>query len=272
MIGMPATGATERMSHGLGQDHWFTTAREARPNDSALYCLAHAGGNAEDYLCWQSGLSDDLLMKAVTLPGTGRRYGEAYPTDINLLTENIAAAIEREGDKTFYLFGHSMGAILAWEVAKKLRIPPAGLLLSASLSPTEIPSPRIIRMAEMDNEAFIQEMAYFNGIDESLMLNPFLNDIVAEKLKRDFQLIARYRYQYSAPVSAPVMVIVGEQDAHVPVGSLMKWQSHTQHFLGARQVPGNHFYFNDHPEIMINAIGEMVRESRKKIDDNSIFI
>lgn len=260
------------MSHGLGQGHWFTTAREARSNDSALYCLAHAGGNAQDYLRWQSGLSDDLIMKAVTLPGTGRRYGEAYPTDINLLTENIAAAIEREGDKTFYLFGHSMGAILAWEVAKKLRTPPGGLLLSASLSPTEIPSPRIIRMAEMDNETFIQEMAYFNGIDESLMHNPFLNDIVAEKLKRDFKLIARYRYQYSAPVSVPVMVIVGEHDAHVTVGSLMKWQSHTQHFLGAKQVCGNHFYFNDHPEIMINAISEMVHESRKKIDDNSIVI
>ncbi|ACS86867.1 Thioesterase [Musicola paradisiaca Ech703] len=260
------------MNRGGGLGHWFSTAREARPNDSVLYCLAHAGGNAEDYLRWQSGLSDDLLMKVVTLPGTGRRYCEAYPTDVNQLTENIAAAIAREGDKTFYLFGHSMGAILAWEVAKKLRIPPAGLLLSASLSPTEIPSPRIVRMAEMDNETFIQEMAYFNGIDESLMHSPFLNDIVAEKLKRDFQLIAKYRYQYSAPVSAPMMVIVGEHDAHVPVGSLMKWQSHTQHFLGAKQVPGNHFYFNDHPEIMINAISEMVRESRKTIDDNAIFI
>ncbi|EHC0798147.1 thioesterase [Salmonella enterica] len=269
---MPGTGITARISRGLGQGHWFTTAREARSNDAVLYCLAHAGGNAEDYLRWQSGLSDDLLMKAVTLPGTGRRYGEAYPTDINLLTDNIAAAIEREGDKTFYLFGHSMGAILAWEVARKLRMPPAGLLLSASLSPTEIPSPRIIRMAEIDNETFIQEMLYFNGIDESLVHNPFLNDIVAEKLKRDFQLIARYRYQHSAPVSAPVMVIVGEDDAHVPVDSLMKWQSHTQHFLGTKQVPGDHFYFNDHPENVINAIKEMVHESRKRIDDNSIYI
>ncbi|WP_411753612.1 thioesterase II family protein [Serratia sp. (in: enterobacteria)] len=269
---MPATGVASRMNHGFGQNHWFTTAREARPDDSVLYCLAHAGGNAEDYLHWQSGLSNDLLMKAVILPGTGRRYAEDYPADINTLTDTIAAAIAQEADKTFYLFGHSMGAILAWEVAKKLRTSANGLLISASLSPTEIPSPRIVKMAEMDNHTFIQEVAYFNGIDANLAHNSLINDIVSEKLKRDFKLISGYRHQYSAPIGTPIMAIVGENDAHVPLESLLKWQAHTQYFLGAKQVSGNHFYFNDYPEIIINAIDEMIRQSRKKIDDNSIFI
>lgn len=77
----------------MSKSHWFTTNSDSKPNTPILYCLPHAGGNSEDYLNWQSGLIDNLHMKAVLLPGTGRRYTEAYLTDINTLTDEITSAI-----------------------------------------------------------------------------------------------------------------------------------------------------------------------------------
>lgn len=256
----------------LKHSRWFTAVKPSQPGDAALYCLAHTGGNAEDYLRWQSDLPANLVMKAVILPGTCRRYEEKYLTGINLLAENIAAAIEQESDGAFYLFGHSMGALLAWEVANKVSTPPAGLLLSASLCPAEIPSPRITQMAAMDNEKFIQEMDYFSGLDASLITNPFLNDMVANRLKRDFKLIAGYRYSPAPPISTPIMVIAGKADAHIPAASLMQWQAYTRHFLGAKRVRGNHFYFNDAPEVITGAIKDMVFASQQQIEADAIYI
>ncbi|MFI8417139.1 thioesterase II family protein [Serratia sp. NPDC078593] len=261
------------MGNRFVNNRWFTAARKPRLNDSALYCLAHAGGNAEDFLGWQSGLTDDITLKAVVLPGTGRRYDEAYQANIDTLTDNIAAAIEQEDDKQFYLFGHSMGAILAWEVAKKMKKKsPNGLILSACLSPPEIPSPRIKKMAVMSDDIFIKEMVYFNGLDENMIANPFLNEIIAEKLKRDFKLIAGYRYQPTEAIDAPIMAIVGENDAHVSADKMAQWQAHSKNFLGLKQVSGNHFYFNDNPSVITNAINEMVHESRNKSSNYQVLI
>lgn len=165
-----------------------------------------------------------------------------------------------------------MGAILAWEIARKIKKKPNGLLLSACLSPSEIPSPRIVKMVEMNNDIFTQEMKYFNNLDENIINNPFINEMIVEKLKRDFKLISQYHYQSSGKVDTPIMTIVGNGDAHVSAQKMLQWQDYTKNFLGLKQVSGDHFYFNEHPKTVIDAINEMVRESREKMSHCPIFI
>lgn len=253
-------------------NQWLTGMYRPKGNQLSLYCLPHAGGNSEDYLNWQSDLIDGLYMKAIVFPGCGRRHNEEHISNINELITELTSVIEQDCEEEFYIFGHSMGAILAWEIAKKIRKKPSGLLLSASLSPSEIPSPRILRMADMNNESFIKEIKFFNGLDENILSNPFISEIIADKLKRDFKLISQYRYFPTGKVDIPIMAIVGHEDAHVPAKKMLQWQGYTNNFLGLRAVDGNHFYFNEHPEAVVDAINSMVKESREKIGHYPIII
>ncbi|KGM28959.1 hypothetical protein KS18_04050 [Photorhabdus luminescens] len=233
---------------------WFYTTEEARIKSPVLYCFAHAGGSAEDYLRWQSELSDVIQMKAVCIPGTGRRYKEEYIKNIDLLVTQIASEIDDNSPEQYYLFGHSMGGIIAFEVANRVSSPASGLIVSACAPPRDVPSKRVVEMSLLKNEEFIKKVLFFGGLPDNLSDFPENSELIALRLKRDFQLISKYCYRECAPIKTPILSIVGSEDPHISSQSMKEWKFFTEKYIGNHIVTGDHFYFNKDPSLIVNII------------------
>ncbi|OSM99762.1 MULTISPECIES: thioesterase II family protein [Lonsdalea] len=223
-----------------------------------VFCFPHAGGSSEDYLKWQRHLNSCATLMAVCLPGTGRRFAEEYPSDIDSLSVEIANDIDRSGLHNYYLFGHSMGAILAYEVALKVNSPPKGLIVSSSASPDCVPSAKVVKMNGMSDKAFSEEILFFNGIEEQFFATDNFLKFFLKKIRKDFELIGRYKHKSENKLSVPVYSVVGDQDPHVSKDAMAKWASVTTAGYKNHIVPGNHFYFNENPELITAIIKECI--------------
>ncbi|MGJ0630116.1 thioesterase II family protein [Xenorhabdus bovienii] len=248
---------------------WFYSTHQEKLPDKIIYCFPHAGGNAESYLSWQQELPKNICIKAVCIPGSWRRYKEPSPYSIDILTTELAAEIDKVAADDFYFFGHSMGAIVAYEVARKLKNHAKGLIVSASASPQNVPSERDLAMSKMSDEKFASEMHFFNGIDEKILDSQFSAEIVSARLKKDFHLIAKYRYQETEKIKTPIWGIVGKDDPHVSQEAIMEWQLLTHEFKGCQVADGDHFYLNKNRLEIIKSINEMVINNN---EENQLLI
>ncbi|MEK9497633.1 alpha/beta fold hydrolase [Photorhabdus sp. P32] len=246
---------------------WFYTTEETQVKSPVLYCFAHAGGNAEDYLRWQSKLSDVIQMRAICIPGTGRRYKEEYIKNIDLLVTQIASAIDDNSPEQYYLFGHSMGGIIAFEVANRVSSHASGLIVSACAAPKDVPSKRVVEMSLLKDEEFIKKALFFGGLPDSLLDFPETSELIALRLKRDFQLISKYCYQERAPIKTPILSIVGSEDPHISSQLMREWESFTEKYIGHHTVTGNHFYFDKYPDLIVNIIKNTLALSPNAINE-----
>ncbi|AXW85674.1 hypothetical protein AU509_11340 [Lonsdalea britannica] len=243
-------------------------------NDSKplILCFPHAGGNSEDYLKWQEFLELDATLMAMCLPGTGRRFSEKYPSSVESLTEEIAKNIDRSGINNYYLFGHSMGAILAYEVALKVRASPKGLIVSSSAAPAGVPSSRVLKMNAMSDQEFSKEILFFNGMEEGAITEELISFFL-KKIRKDFELIGRYKYQPKNKLSIPIYSVVGDNDSHVSLEAITQWKKVTTTEYKNHIVPGNHFYFNENPELIASVIRDCISsENNSEIFHQSLII
>ncbi|WP_261641304.1 thioesterase II family protein [Erwinia mallotivora] len=241
------------------KDHvLFKKSPTGNPSLPQIFCFSHAGGNAEDYLQWQKFLLSDVCLNAICLPGTGRRFGEPYPVSVDRLTTEIAQQIDSLNCDDYYLFGHSMGAVLAFEVAGKVKTSARGLIVSGSAAPASIPSARVVKINAMSDETFAREMVFFNGVDEKLAASEEFISLFLKRLRKDFELIGRYQYRPEQRLSLPLYALVGEDDPHVSPEAAAQWRTVTSGSFSPFIVPGDHFYFNQHPQSVTDVIKHCV--------------
>ncbi|MBP2845669.1 thioesterase [Dickeya oryzae] len=237
-----------------------------------VLCFPHAGGSSEDYLKWQEYLNSYATLKAICLPGTGRLFAEKYPSSIDFLTTKIANDIDCSGIGEYYLFGHSMGAILAYEVALKVKKPAKGLIVSSSAAPAFVPSPRILKMTAMSDKDFSREIIFFNGIEENLATSEEFIKIFIKKIRKDFELISKYKYQPKNILSIPIYSVVGDRDPHVSIDAIEQWKLFTERNYKKYIVPGDHFYFNDNPTSIASVIKGCVNQESNNESYQSLII
>lgn len=252
----------------MSADVSFDLNPQDKISSPIVLCFTHAGGNPENYLNWQKISSSSLRFKNFCLPGTGRRFTESYPTGIKELANQVAAEIDSFDLENYYLFGHSMGAVLAFEVALRVIKPAKGLIVSASAAPANIPSERVMKMTKMTDKEFSKEIVFFNGLDEKIVAG---NDFISAFLKRirkDFDLISRYNYQENKLLSMPLFTIVGDADPHVSPDAMEQWKSVTSGEFKSYIVQGDHFYFNEDASLLSDVIHKCLEESGAFIENN----
>ncbi|MFD8144107.1 thioesterase II family protein [Streptomyces sp. NPDC059708] len=247
---------------------WFLTSETAAGSAPAavrLYCFPHAGGNPRTFLGWQPALEGDALIAAVCPPGRGHRFREPAPASLAALADGAAAAIALAGDgprtRPFLLFGHSFGAALAFEVARRLDGVRgfAGLVASGCAAPSLLPTPRVVEAARLEGRAFTEAVGFFGGLPPEVMEDESVQELLLPHLKADFRMVAAHRYRPGPPLTVPVTLLNGTGDRHVGPAALDAWSRECAAPPARHWADGGHFYFEDRPDAATSVLRSLAR-------------
>lgn len=216
------------------------------------YCFAHAGGDARKFGGWQSALSGVTELVAVT------------PTErhtIEDICDHAAAAIARDSDGPCVLFGHSLGALIAFEVARRLDPGPVHLIASGCAAPARLPTARMTRMSTMDGQRFAHAVQRYGGLHPDVLADPDLQEVMLPAVLADFVLVANYHYRPAPPLAARLSLVNGIEDATIQAEDLREWSRESVAKPELHWSAGGHFYFESHPadavEVIRRAAGDV---------------
>jgi pyochelin biosynthetic protein PchC len=232
---------------------WFRTYRGTREPSLRLVCFPHAGGAPTTYRTWAGSLPEDIELLATCYPGRQDRIGEPPGESVHAMADLIAAALRPLADVPLALFGHSMGSVVAHEVALRLQsehgISPVRLFVSGSEAPH-----RRDRAEEQpeDDAAFLVELRELGHSSLAAIDDPLLLELVLPIIRADYRLSAAYRPTPSAPRHrAPLVAYVGATDTDVTSDELADWSRYTSGTFEMRVFPGDHFYLQDHEQQLL---------------------
>ena len=242
---------------------WFLSKGADSPAAARVFCFAHAGGNPRLFLDWQPYLGAVAEIIAVCPPGRGHRVMEHRPS-IDELIDAAAAAISvatEDDGRPMYLFGHSLGGLIAFEVARRLRDVPAlrHLIVSGISAPSLLPSRRIRALAELEGKPFAEALSFFGGLPPEVFAEEDVLELLLPGLIADFRMAAGYRYRPAAPLAINVSLISGRDDPHVGAAELGPWQDECLYPPTSHRADGGHFYFYNQPwtvtDLLLTTVG-----------------
>lgn len=234
-----------------------------RPNPQAglrLFCFPYAGGSASVFRSWAEGLPANVDVCPVQYPGRGTRLMQPSFTRLPPLVEALASGLKPLLDRPFAFFGHSLGALVSFELARHIRrqsgILPVCLLASAGRAP-QVPSSRRSIHALPEAE-FLEEMRRLNGTPLEVLQNIEIMRILLPVLRADFAIGETYAYEPEPPLACRIVTIGGEQDHRVSHADLDGWREQTNAGFSLRMFPGDHFFLNTEREALLRfAAGEL---------------
>lgn len=221
-----------------------------RPNGPArrlrLYCFPYAGGSAAAFAGWQEALGPDIEVYAVQLPGRGARMGEAPLTDLQDVVRLLAHAIGSQGRAPFAFFGHSLGAMLAFEVTRFLMLHYMPLPLHLFASGCDAPQHRSAskNLHLLPDDELIEALREYNGTPAEVLANGELMALLLPLLRADFGLVESYRYRAGLRLPMPLTVLAGEQDDHIDPLQVQGWSKESAGAFQVHWFEGDHFFIN----------------------------
>jgi medium-chain acyl-[acyl-carrier-protein] hydrolase len=236
-----------------------------QPNSTAplrLFCFPNAGGGVAVLHGWLKGLPSSIQVCPLQLPGRENRRLERPFNRMDPLVGELADAIEPFLDRDFTFFGHSLGALVAFEVARELRRRnrrvPSQLFASARVPPQErIILPPIHALTEAQ---FISELQHrYNAIPDVILADRELMTLYLPVLRADLEIIEKYLYQPEEPLACPISVFGGTEDPTISAGQLKDWRLQTSGAFRLRMFPGDHFFPKTSREKFVEAIAEDLR-------------
>ncbi|MEV7779608.1 alpha/beta fold hydrolase [Kitasatospora sp. NPDC088351] len=223
------------------QARWLSGRRPRTETTLDLYCFAHAGGSAGEFVRW-GGALPGIRVWAVKLPGRAPRQDEAPYTRIGDLVRDLVEQADF-GRRDFAFFGHSLGALIAFETTRALRRAgrrlPRALLLS-SMQPPPLPERRNIRDLP-DDELLAAIEERWGALPMVVHEESDLKRLALRYLRADAELADSHEYVAEEPLDIPITAFVGDQE---DPGQLA-WAPHTRNAFAAHVLPGGHFYFRD---------------------------
>lgn len=224
-----------------------------------LYCFAYAGGSAAAFESWQAAFDPAIEVCAIQLPGRGARFNEVPLTDMASVVTAVAEAILAQDRQPFALFGHSLGALLAFELTRYLKqryLPmPVHLFVSACAAPQYRSVPRNLHLLPDDD--FIAELRDYDGTPPQVLAHEELMRLVLPTVRADFLLAETYRYRASLRLNTPMTVFAGRQDARVSDEQVSGWQKEVSPGIEVQWCEGGHFFIHqgrDAVTARINAV------------------
>jgi medium-chain acyl-[acyl-carrier-protein] hydrolase len=218
-----------------------------------LFCMPYAGGGVAPYRLWYKSLPEDVEVVAVQLPGREARLREAPLPSIAAMVDAVRPAIDAKLDLPFAVFGHSMGALMAFELTAALEHngsrAPSRLFVSARRSPDEPdPKPPVHALPEPEFLDALQER--YGAIPDAVRNEPELLELLLPVLRADIRAVETYTPTPGATVRCPVHVYGGENDTHPFPKQLPVWERVVQQPITLRLFPGDHFYLNSQREAL----------------------
>ncbi|WP_053727454.1 thioesterase II family protein [Streptomyces sp. WM6378] len=230
---------------------WFRRYTTAAGDGPRLVCFPHAGGSATAYTHLSHTLPAEFDVLAVQYPGRQDRYQEAPFTSLTSLVEAVAEQLAPElaadPGRPYALFGHSMGALVAFETARLLaetELPgPIRLFLSGRGAPDIHDTTGYDLYDDADVLADVRKLG---GTDQAMLENPDVLEMVLPGLRADYKALGTYRWRGGEPLATPVTALVGDSDPMVTVQEARTWRRHTTGDFALKVFSGGHFYLADH--------------------------
>ncbi|NER37551.1 MAG: thioesterase [Oscillatoria sp. SIO1A7] len=237
-----------------------------RPNSQArlrLFCFPYAGAGASVFYPWSSQLPEDIELWAVQPPGREKRLREPLLTSLSSLIETLVPILKPYLDCPFALFGHSIGALVIFALARELRrrnYPvPKHLFVSGRRAPqTPALHPPI---HQLPDAAFLAELDRYNGTPEAVLQNRDLMELFLPILRADLAIAETYSYVPEAPLDFPISAFGGLEDESVSPDRLAAWEKQSDRAFSLQMFPGGHFFFKSNPEALLKAISQQLEAS-----------
>jgi medium-chain acyl-[acyl-carrier-protein] hydrolase len=236
---------------------WFRVIQSAQRPTIRLVCFPFAGGRADHYRSWLPFLPNDVEMLSVELPGHGTRIREPLRTDLSGIACDIAENLPSSLSANLVLFGHSMGATLAYEVACRLRelgrAAPTHLFVSARPAPSSRFVGRLPVDQMTDNE-LVQTIRSLQGVPEEIASSDGWFELVLPVLKADFTAVDKWTYQSCCPLSTPITSLRGKEDETTKESDMTLWANHTSTEFNEYVLDGGHFFINGNEKTVVSLI------------------
>lgn len=237
---------------------WLARPRPRPHAGLRLLCLPYAGAGAAMFRAWPEILSKDIEVCPVRLPGRENRLTEPPCTRLAPLVSRLAQALVPLLDLPYVIFGHSMGALIGFELARELRqrfaTSPAHLILSGRPAPRLPPRERPIH--ELPDDAFVDELCLYGGMPHEVLENPELMELLLPTLRADFAIVETYEYSPQEPLDCPLTVFGGTDDPKVPAENLHGWRQETDGEFSLRLFEGGHQFLDERREEFFRALEE----------------
>jgi len=239
---------------------------QLRPNPRAslrLFCFPYAGGGAAPYRPWADVLPRNVEVCPIQLPGREMRIKQAAFSNVFALVDALVPNIVPLLDKPFALFGHSMGALVAFELARRLMRDhnplPERLFVSARVAPSVLlKSPPIHNLPD---DELIREIVQLNGTDKDVVGQTELMKLVLPTLRADLALHEEYRYAEGPLLECPIVAFGGLQDFKVSAEDLDAWRNHTSGAFTKRMLAGDHFFISAPQSSFVNLFALELQKS-----------
>jgi surfactin synthase thioesterase subunit len=246
MTGAPATSA----------DSWLRRFHPRPEEGPRVVCFPHAGGSASAYFRMSRALHPSMEVVAVQYPGRQDRRAEPPVDDITTLADLVTAELRDAPARPTLLFGHSMGAMVAFEVARRLEAAgevPLALIVSGRRAPSTVrPGVRAIHL--LDDTRIVEELRALNGTHSQILEDEQMLAMVLPALRNDYRAVETYTYAPGPLLHCPVLGLVGADDPQATLPEVRAWAGHTAAGFALRVFDGGHFYLDAHTDEVADGI------------------
>jgi medium-chain acyl-[acyl-carrier-protein] hydrolase len=250
---LQVAGGAEMAQRPAGE-RWYRRVSAASPS-VRLFCFPYAGGNARMFREWHSWCGPEVEVIAVELPGHGFHSRIPVVDRMDTMVERALAALTPLMDVPFAMFGHSMGALIAFELCRALSArghkTPMHLFASGMRAP-HLRGERLIY--DLPDAQFMEALRYLNGTPAEILEDKNLMEIFLPLLRADLRLAETYQYMPGPPLQHPISVFCGLNDVTAPTEHLREWRRHTRGGCTVRLLEGDHFFIQQQAHLMAASI------------------
>lgn len=228
---------------------------ETRSASMRLFCLPYAGGSARLFREWSEWCAPEIEVVAVEFPGRGSHARSSLISDMDTMIDRLLPVIDSMSDKPFALFGHSMGALISFELSRALsrtgRRCPIHLFVSA-MRPPHVQGE--YKLHNLPDRQFVEALRALKGTPSEILSDLSLLELFIPVLRADLRLAETYCYQPAPAMKHPITVFGGLSDITVTVQRLAEWRKHTRENCSIRLIEGNHFFIHEQAHVLAAGI------------------
>lgn len=238
-------------------DPWLIYRRALPGARFRLFCFPYGGGGASVYTRWQSAMPQGLEIFPVQTPGRENRFAEEPIADMTQMVDLLLEVVTPYLDLPFALFGHSVGALEAFELARRLRRhglrSPEWLFVSGHPSPGS--PPRLPPVHRLPMAAFMEAMREHYAMDPAILAQPEVMELIYPTLRADYELVETYVLGGEPPLEMPISAFGGRLDPETTEGEIEAWKRHTTGSFKHRMFDGNHMFINSSRDDLLDDLG-----------------